>query len=92
LVLAAVFEFPSEDVAVALPLPVSLATTLTTIVIHGFALIAVLHTFTANTSLAKPCVEARGLAAAALDKRIKLAGMNEFHAAAKQPDARVVNF
>ena len=40
----------------------------------------------------KPCVEARGLDAAALDKRIKLAGMNEFHAAAKQPDARVVNF
>ena len=40
----------------------------------------------------KPCVEARGLVAAVLDKRIKLAGMNEFHAAAKQPDARVVNF
>ncbi|WFU44804.1 DsrE family protein [Bradyrhizobium sp. CB82] len=40
----------------------------------------------------KPCVEARGLAASALDKRVKLAGMNEFHAAAKQPDARVVNF
>ena len=34
----------SEDVAVALPLLVSLVTTLTTIVIHGFALIAVLHT------------------------------------------------
>ena len=40
----------------------------------------------------KPCVDARGLPASALDKRIKLAGMNEFHAAAKQPDARVVNF
>ena len=40
----------------------------------------------------KPCVEARGLDAAAFDRRIKLAGMNEFHAAAKQPDARVVNF
>jgi len=40
----------------------------------------------------KPCVDARGLNTAALDKRIKLAGMNEFHAAAKQPDARVVNF
>jgi hypothetical protein len=37
-------------------------------------------------------VDARGLNTAALDKRIKLAGMNEFHAAAKQPDARVVNF
>jgi predicted peroxiredoxin len=40
----------------------------------------------------KPCLDARGLDAAALDRRIKLAGMNEFHAAAKQPDARVVNF
>jgi tRNA 2-thiouridine synthesizing protein D len=40
----------------------------------------------------KPCMEARGLSGAVLDKRIKLAGMNEFHAAAKQPDARVVNF
>ncbi len=40
----------------------------------------------------KPCVEARDLSGAVLDKRIKLAGMNEFHAAAKQPDARVVNF
>ena len=34
----------SEDVAVVLPLLVSLVTTLATIVIHGFALIAVLHT------------------------------------------------
>jgi hypothetical protein len=34
----------SGDVAIALPLLVSLVTTLTTIVIHGFALIAVLHT------------------------------------------------
>jgi predicted peroxiredoxin len=40
----------------------------------------------------KPCVDARGLSASVLDKRVKLAGMNEFHAAAKQPDARVVNF
>ena len=40
----------------------------------------------------KPCVEARGLGAAALDKRVKLAGMNEFHVAAKQADAKVVNF
>jgi len=40
----------------------------------------------------KPCLDARGLDAAALDRRIKLAGMNEFHAAAKHPDARVVNF
>ena len=40
----------------------------------------------------RPCVEARGLSASILDKRIKLAGMNEFHAAAKQVEARVVNF
>ena len=40
----------------------------------------------------KPCVDARGLNTATLDKRIKLAGMNEFHAAATQPDARIVNF
>jgi tRNA 2-thiouridine synthesizing protein D len=40
----------------------------------------------------KPCVDVRGLAAATLDQRIKLGGMNEFHAAAKAPDARVVSF
>jgi tRNA 2-thiouridine synthesizing protein D len=40
----------------------------------------------------RPCVEVRGLAAASLDQRISLAGMNEFHAAAKRPDARVVCF
>jgi sulfur relay (sulfurtransferase) complex TusBCD TusD component (DsrE family) len=38
----------------------------------------------------KPCVEARGLVS--LDKRIKLGGMNEFHAAAKEADTRVVCF
>jgi sulfur relay (sulfurtransferase) complex TusBCD TusD component (DsrE family) len=48
----------------------------------------------ANATLwaCKPCVDARGLAAASLDKRIKLGGMNEFHAAAKTPDTRVVSF
>lgn len=40
----------------------------------------------------KPCVDVRGLGAAALDTRIKIVGMNEFHAAAKQPDTRVVTF
>jgi len=40
----------------------------------------------------KPCVDARGLVAASLDKRVKLGGMNEFHAAAKRSDARVVSF
>ena len=40
----------------------------------------------------KPCVEVRGLAGAPLDRRIKLGGMNEFHAAAKGADARVINY
>jgi tRNA 2-thiouridine synthesizing protein D len=40
----------------------------------------------------KPCVDARGLAAASLDKRIKLGGMNEFHASGKEPDTRMVTF
>jgi tRNA 2-thiouridine synthesizing protein D len=38
----------------------------------------------------KPCVEVRGLGK--LDKRVKLGGMNEFHAADKAPDTRVVGF
>ena len=38
----------------------------------------------------KPCVDVRGLAT--LDKRWKLGGMNEFHAAAKGPEARVINY
>ncbi len=40
----------------------------------------------------KPCVDARGLPAASLDKRVKLGGMNEFHAASKEPDTRMVTF
>jgi tRNA 2-thiouridine synthesizing protein D len=40
----------------------------------------------------KPCVEVRGLAAAALDKRIKLGGMNEFHVAAREPDTRLISY
>lgn len=40
----------------------------------------------------KPCLEARGLSPSVLDKRVKLGGMNDFHAAAKEPNARVVNF
>lgn len=48
----------------------------------------------ANVTLwaCKPCVEVRGLTAAMLDARVKLGGMNEFHAAARLPDARVVAF
>jgi tRNA 2-thiouridine synthesizing protein D len=40
----------------------------------------------------KPCVDVRGLTAATLDQRIKLGGMNEFHAVAALPDTRVINF
>ena len=40
----------------------------------------------------KPCVEVRGLATAALDVRAKIGGMNDYHAAAKEPDTRVVAF
>lgn len=38
------------------------------------------------------CLEARGLNGSSLDKRTKLGGMNDFHAAAKDADARVINF
>ena len=46
----------------------------------------------ANVTLwaCKPCVEVRGLVG--LDKRVKIGGMNEFHAAAKEADTRVVTF
>jgi predicted peroxiredoxin len=40
----------------------------------------------------KPCVEVRHLSEADLDPRIRLAGMNEFHAAAARDGARVVCF
>lgn len=40
----------------------------------------------------KPCLEARGLTAASLDERARLGGMNDLHAVAKQPEAKVVNF
>jgi sulfur relay (sulfurtransferase) complex TusBCD TusD component (DsrE family) len=40
----------------------------------------------------RPCVEVRGLPPASLDSRVKLGGMNEFHAAAKRADAKVVCF
>jgi tRNA 2-thiouridine synthesizing protein D len=48
----------------------------------------------ANATLwaCNPCVEVRGLAGAVLDRRIKLGGMNQFHAAAKGPDARVISY
>jgi tRNA 2-thiouridine synthesizing protein D len=40
----------------------------------------------------RPCVEARGLSPASLDKRVKLGGMNDFHAALARPDAKAVSF
>ena len=48
----------------------------------------------ANVTLwaCRPRVEARGLAAGSLDHRIKLGGMNDFQAAAKGPEAKVVSF
>ena len=38
----------------------------------------------------KPCVDARGLPVTALDQRVKLGGMNDFHAATKK--AEVISF
>jgi tRNA 2-thiouridine synthesizing protein D len=38
----------------------------------------------------KPCVDARGLPAGILDKRVKIGGMNDFHAATK--NAEVISF
>ena len=40
----------------------------------------------------KPCAEVRTITEADLDKRVTMAGMNEFHAAAARDDARVVCF
>ena len=38
----------------------------------------------------KPCVDARGLAPGTLDQRVKLGGMNDFHAATQK--AEVISF
>jgi tRNA 2-thiouridine synthesizing protein D len=40
----------------------------------------------------RPCVDARGLDPSSPDRRVKLGGMNEFHAAAKQPVSKVIAF
>ena len=40
----------------------------------------------------KPCFDARGLVPLSLDRHAKLGGMNEFLAAAKLPDCKVVAF
>ena len=46
----------------------------------------------ATILVCKPCLEARGLGAVSLDQRVKLGGMNDFHAAAKEATAKVINF
>lgn len=40
----------------------------------------------------KPCADVRGLAAAQLDKRAHIGGMNDYHAACKEPDTQVIGF
>ncbi len=40
----------------------------------------------------KPCVDVRCIPLEMLAREIKVGGMNDFHLAAKQHDARVVNF
>ena len=40
----------------------------------------------------RPCIEARGLNPASLDARVKLGGMNDFHAALARPDAKGISF
>jgi sulfur relay (sulfurtransferase) complex TusBCD TusD component (DsrE family) len=40
----------------------------------------------------RPCIDARGLAPSSLDRRVKLGGMNEFLAATKQPETKVICF
>jgi sulfur relay (sulfurtransferase) complex TusBCD TusD component (DsrE family) len=40
----------------------------------------------------RPCVEARGLNPAALDNRVKLGGMSDFHAALARPDGKAISF
>ena len=46
----------------------------------------------AEVLVCSPCAQARRLSEGVLDKRTKMAGMNEFHAAASRDNARVVCF
>jgi predicted peroxiredoxin len=46
----------------------------------------------ARVLVCKPCAEVRKIGEAALDKRVTMAGMNDFHAAAAREGARVVGF
>ena len=46
----------------------------------------------AEVMVCKPCIVVRQMSENSLDKRIQVAGMNEFHAAAARDNARVVCF
>ena len=46
----------------------------------------------AQVMVCKPCIVVRQLPEGSIDKRIRIAGMNEFHEAAARDDARVVCF
>jgi tRNA 2-thiouridine synthesizing protein D len=46
----------------------------------------------ATVLVCKPCAEVRHIGEAALDPRVKMAGMDQFHAAASSEGARVVGF
>ena len=40
----------------------------------------------------RPCLDARAIVSSSLDQRVKLGGMNDFHAASKRPDSKVIAF
>jgi predicted peroxiredoxin len=46
----------------------------------------------AEVLVCRPCAQARQLSEANLDKRTKMAGMNEFHAAASRENTRILSF
>src|SRR5207342_3137983 len=46
----------------------------------------------AEVLVCKPCAQMRHIPDSILDKRVKMAGMNEFHASAARENARVVCF
>ena len=46
----------------------------------------------AEVLVCKPCAQARHISETMLDKRTKMAGMNEFHASASRGDAKILCF
>ena len=46
----------------------------------------------AEVLVCKPCAQVRQISESMLDKRTKMAGMNEFHAAARLDNARILCF